>query len=113
MRRVEGGHLHAAVGLAQQQALGDQDLGRRAEGVAGDAEAPGELGFAKPRARLDLAVEDHLSQGVGGRFDGRYGRELEGLGLLTTVGEESVLAMCHIIPQSDKMRQVERSKKRS
>ena len=115
MRGVEGGDLDAAVGLAEQEALGDQDLGRGAEGVAGDAEAPCELGLAKPGARLDLAVQDHLAKGVGGRLDGRDGRELEGLRRSwpeVRVGGGSVLAMCHIIPQSDKMRQVE-VKKRS
>ena len=79
MGGVEGGDLDAAVGLAEQKALGDQDLGRGAKGVAGDAEAPCELGLAKPGPRLDLAVQDHLAEGVGGRLDGRNGRELEGL----------------------------------
>ena len=112
VRGVEGGHLHAAVGLAEQEALGDQDLGCRAEGVAGDAKAPGELGLAKPGTRLDLAVQDHLAKCVGRRLDGRDGCELKGLRrlLMRGCGEESVLAICHIIPQSDKMRQVTRQR---
>ena len=79
MGGVEGGDLDAAVGLAEQKALGDQDLGRGAKGVTGNAEAPCELGLAKPGPGLDLAVQDHLAEGVGGRLDGRNGRELEGL----------------------------------
>ena len=47
------GDLDAAVRLAAQQALGDQDLGRGAERVAGDAEALGELRLAQAAAGLE------------------------------------------------------------
>ena len=61
----------AAVGLAAEHALGDQDLGRGAERVARDSEALGELGLAQPRSGFELAVEDQLAQDVGGCIDGR------------------------------------------
>ncbi len=70
--------------------------------------------FSRSRAPgFDLAVEDQLAKGVRGRLDGRYGRELKALGGLLAwgssagLGEGSSLTICHIIPQSDKMRQAE------
>ena len=79
---VEDRHLDAAVGLAAQHALGDQDLGRGAEGVAGDPEALGELGLAQAAAGLELAVEDQLAEHVGGRVDGRDGVQMQVRGCL-------------------------------
>ena len=74
---VEDGDLDAAVRLAAQHALGDQDLGRGAERVAGDPEALGELGLAQAAAGLELAVEDQLAEHVGGGVDGRDGVQME------------------------------------
>ena len=62
----EDRHLDAAVGLAAQQAFADQDLGRGTEGVAGDAEALGEVVLAQAGARGELAVEDQVADRVGG-----------------------------------------------
>ncbi len=52
--------LHTPVGDPAQQALVDQDLGRGAEGVAGDAESRGEVRLPQSRPGLELAAEDHL-----------------------------------------------------
>ena len=57
------------MGLAPEHPLGDQDLGRGAERVAGDPEPLGELGLAQARPGLELTVEDQLAQGVGGGVD--------------------------------------------
>ena len=78
---VEHGHLDAAVRLAAQHPLGDQDLGRGAEGVAGDPEPLGELGLAQPAARLELPVEDQLAEHVGGRVDGGDGVQVHVVGV--------------------------------
>ena len=72
---LEDGDLDAPVRLAAQEPLADQDLGRGAERVAGDAEPLGELVLAQARPGLELAVEDQLAQGVGGGLDGRDGRD--------------------------------------
>ncbi len=64
----EDRHLDTAVGLAAQQAFADQDLGRGAEGVAGDAEALGEVVLAQTGARGELTVEDQVSDRVGRRL---------------------------------------------
>ena len=96
---VEDRHVDAAVGLAQQEALGDQDLGRGAEGVPGDPEALGELGLAQAGARLDVAVEDLLAQRVGGGLDRGYGREREVggiVGLRLSAGVASCVGFGHM-----------------
>jgi len=73
----EDRHLDPAVGLAAQQAFADQDLGRGAEGVAGDAEALGEVVLTQAGARGQLSVEDQVANRVGGCLDGGYRRDAE------------------------------------
>ena len=69
--------LDAAVGLAAQQPFADQDLGRGAEGVAGDAEALGEVVLTQAGARGELTVEDQIADRFGRGLDGGYRRDAD------------------------------------